>query len=87
MLDEKGQHKLSRMFRLCFPNTLETTAKLLDDNTTYIITGDIDLMWLRDSTAQVHQYLLLDPLVKDPTMHLIIEGLIRRQLKFIQKVT
>lgn len=45
--------KLAKMFEHCYPNTLSTTTTLLDDNTTYVITGDIDLMWLRDSSAQV----------------------------------
>lgn len=31
--------KLQRLFRNCFPNTLETTTKLLDDGTTFVITG------------------------------------------------
>jgi meiotically up-regulated gene 157 (Mug157) protein len=68
------------MFRKCYPNTLETTVTMLDDGTAYVITGDIDLMWLRDSSAQVHQYL---PLSKDKNIQQIIEGLIKRQLFFI----
>ena len=101
ILDSKGHSKLSSLFRKCFPNTLETTTQVLTDNTTYVITGtkfsiflekfkillgDIDLMWLRDSSAQVHQYLRSEKLVKDPEMQRIIEGLIRRQLVFIQRV-
>jgi meiotically up-regulated gene 157 (Mug157) protein len=43
-------------------------------------------MWLRDSSAQVHQYLRSEKLVNDPEMQRIIEGLIRRQLVFIQRV-
>lgn len=38
-----------QLFRKCYADTLATTTTLLDDQTTYIITGDIDLMWLRDS--------------------------------------
>jgi len=38
-----------RLFQKCYADTLATTTTLLDDNSTYIITGDIDLMWLRDS--------------------------------------
>jgi meiotically up-regulated gene 157 (Mug157) protein len=74
--------KLAKMFRNCYPNTLETTTSLLDDNSTYIITGDIDLMWLRDSSAQVMQYMNL---AHDPSIQQIIEGLIRRQSFFITK--
>lgn len=38
-----------KLFTKCYADTLATTTTLLDDNSTYIITGDIDLMWLRDS--------------------------------------
>lgn len=38
-----------KLFKKCYADTLATTTTLLDDNSTYIITGDIDLMWLRDS--------------------------------------
>jgi meiotically up-regulated gene 157 (Mug157) protein len=50
---------------------------------TYVITGDIDAMWLRDSTAQVWPYL---PLMKeDKNLQLLIQGVIRRQTKCILK--
>ncbi|CAF0782204.1 unnamed protein product [Didymodactylos carnosus] len=71
-----------KLFSKCYPNTLETTTTMLNDGTTYIITGDIDLMWLRDSSAQVTQYL---PLAKEKDIQRIIEGLIKRQSIFITK--
>lgn len=33
--------KLLKQFKNCFPNTLETTTKLLEDGTTFVLTGDI----------------------------------------------
>jgi meiotically up-regulated gene 157 (Mug157) protein len=73
--------KLARMFARCFPNTLETTTVLLPDETTYIFTGDIPAMWLRDSSAQVRQYL---PLAKeDPQLRRVIEGLLRWQAMYV----
>lgn len=74
-------HKLCRMFTKCYPNTLSTTTSMLHDGTTYIITGDIPLMWMRDSSAQVHHYLPLAP--HDPYIQIIIEGTIRRQIRWI----
>lgn len=38
-----------QLFNKTYPDTLVTTTTLLEDGSTYIITGDIDLMWLRDS--------------------------------------
>lgn len=76
-----GRPKLLGLFQNCFPNTLTTTTKLLDDGTTFIITGDIPAMWLRDSVEQVVHYV---PLAKnDPDLQRIIGGLIKRHIACI----
>jgi len=73
--------KLRRLFRNCFPNTLETATKLLDDGSAFILTGDIPAMWLRDSVEQIVHYL---PLAKDdPALRRIIAGLIKRHMACI----
>ena len=46
-------------FNHSFSNTLETTLRVHDDRTTFLLTGDIPAMWLRDSTAQMRPYLVL----------------------------
>lgn len=72
--------KLREMFINCFPNTLDTTVrfKMKDGQPdTFVITGDIDAMWLRDSSAQVWPYLALCK--NDPQLQQLIAGLIRRQ--------
>ena len=48
--------ELAWLFENCFPNTLDTTVTLgMRDGRpdTLVITGDINAMWLRDSSAQV----------------------------------
>ena len=53
--------ELSWLFENCFPNTLDTTIthKIIDGKPdTFVITGDINAMWLRDSSAQVWPCLL-----------------------------
>jgi len=52
--------ELAWLFENCFPNTLDTTVdfEIIDGKPdTYVITGDIDAMWLRDSTAQIWPYI------------------------------
>ena len=52
--------KLYWMFVNCFPNTLDTTVHYSNasgDDDTFVYTGDIHAMWLRDSAAQVWPYL------------------------------
>lgn len=68
---------LQRLFRNCYPSTLETTTKLGDDGTTFIITGDIPAMWLRDSVEQVYHYMPLAS--EDAEIRRIIAGLIKKQ--------
>ena len=51
---------MARIFEACYPNTLDTTVFFESKDgkpDTYIITGDINAMWLRDSAAQVQAYL------------------------------
>lgn len=76
--------KLAWMFENCFPNTLDTTVhyQVIDGKPdTFVITGDIDAMWLRDSSAQVWPYL---PLTKsDKPLQQLIAGVINRQTKCI----
>ena len=76
--------QLAWMFENCYPNTLDTTVDyeiIKNKPDTFIITGDIDAMWLRDSTAQVWPYL---PLInKDDKLKKLVKGLINRQVKCI----
>lgn len=76
-----GRPKLRQLFRNCFPNTLETTTKLLDDGTTFVITGDIPACWLRDSVEQVIHYVPFA--AEDPELQRIIGGLIKRHTQYV----
>ena len=67
---------LPKMFQRCFLNTLETTVTRQEPGDTFIITGDIEAMWLRDSTAQVLHYIRF---ADDPAVAELIEGLLARQ--------
>ena len=81
-----ANQELAWMFNNCFPNTLDTTVdfSMVDGRPdTYVITGDIDAMWLRDSTAQVWPYL---PLMKDDSgLQQLIAGVINRHTRCILK--
>ena len=72
--------ELERLFRACFMNTYDTTLESADGET-YIVTGDIPAMWLRDSTEQVAQYL---PLAKESEeVRKMFSGLLSRQFRYI----
>lgn len=75
---------LAVMFENCFPNTLDTTVfpgAFEGKPDTYVVTGDIDAMWLRDSSAQLWPYL---PLAKqDAPLRELLDGVIRRQARMI----
>lgn len=78
--------KLAWMFTNCYPNTLDTTVQFTEDDgsghpDTFVVTGDIKAMWLRDSGAQVWPYLRYAS--GDEHLRKMLEGTIRRQFKCI----
>ena len=73
--------RLAWMFENCFPNTLDTTVHFDGDNDTFVYTGDIHAMWLRDSGAQVWPYVQLAN--EDPQLKKMLAGVINRQFKCI----
>jgi meiotically up-regulated gene 157 (Mug157) protein len=72
--------KLAWMFENCYPNTLDTTCEHTLKNgrpDTFVITGDIHAMWLRDSSAQVYPYVALAK--KEQALQTMLAGVINRQ--------
>jgi meiotically up-regulated gene 157 (Mug157) protein len=76
--------ELGWLFGNCFPNTLDTTVTPgthLGRPDTYVITGDIDAMWLRDSAAQVWPYLAF--VKQDAPLRQLVAGVINRHTRCI----
>lgn len=76
--------ELAWLFENCFPNTLDTTVFYKEENgkpLTHIITGDINAMWLRDSTCQVWPYVPYAN--KDEKLQKMIMGLINWQAECV----
>ena len=77
--------RLRWMFANCYPNTLDTTVHISDDKDgepdTFVYTGDIPAMWLRDSGAQVWPYLRY--VNEDESLRRMIAGVINRQFRCI----
>lgn len=72
--------ELGQLFANALPNTLDTTVDFTDGERpdTFVITGDIPAMWLRDSTAQVWPYLALAPI--EPRLQRMLAGVVNRQV-------
>lgn len=76
--------ELAWMFENCFPNPLDTTVDFSDAGgrpDTFVITGDIPAMWLRDTMHQMWPYLPLAR--KDGHLHRMLEGVVRRMVQCI----
>jgi len=73
----KDRPQLAALFAGCFPNTLQTTLEELDGGRTFVFTGDIPAMWLRDSAAQVSPYVHL--CAHDAELRGLVAGVIRQQ--------
>lgn len=79
-----ADEELAWIFENCFPNTLDTTVNHYQKNGkpyTYVITGDIDAMWLRDSSAQVFPYLSLAK--EDEKLKNLLKDVINKQIEFV----
>lgn len=50
---KSANKRLSFMCPETFWNTIKSTTQILDDGGTFVFTGDIDDLWVRDSCAQV----------------------------------
>lgn len=73
---------LADMFYQGMRNTLDSTLSREADGTTFVITGDIPAMWLRDSSAQMLPFLrFLDS--DGGELSDVMAGLIRRQFRYI----
>lgn len=87
VIAELDDPQVARMFANCYPNTLDTTIRFDPSGgpegggDTFVITGDIPAMWLRDSAAQVWPYLHLAD--QDPHLAAMIEGLIARHARCV----
>jgi uncharacterized protein len=74
---------LARLFANCLPNTLDTSVDFTDGPRpdTFVITGDIAAMWLRDSTAQVWPYLAF--VREDARLQRLLAGVVNRQVRCV----
>ena len=79
--DKLDSEELKQDFKKCYLNTLETTVKYDEEGNIFIITGDIEAMWLRDSSVQVSHYVRLADVDKDCKE--LVKSLLKRQFQYI----
>ncbi len=72
---------LKKVFHNAFFNTILTTVFFEDDGSAFVITGDIPAMWLRDSAAQVMQYLHFAK--ECPSVRELIKAVLKKQFSFV----
>ncbi|GMH59810.1 hypothetical protein TrRE_jg10149, partial [Triparma retinervis] len=81
VVDQFKDEDLGRLFSNTFPNTLDTTVGFHSSSDTFVITGDINAMWLRDSCNQVLPFL---PFIKsDDSLDLLLSNLVIRMSRSV----
>jgi meiotically up-regulated gene 157 (Mug157) protein len=73
---------IQALFEQCYPNSANTTI-FVSGNGTYVITGDIEAMWLRDSCNQVMPYIEFPGPAQDPALQAMVQGLISSQARLV----
>ncbi|EIW82211.1 hypothetical protein CONPUDRAFT_54071 [Coniophora puteana RWD-64-598 SS2] len=76
---------LARLFENTFPNTLDTTVKYFNssENLAFIITGDINAQWLRDTGNQFAQYRPL--LSQDKELATLVKAVINNEARYVSE--
>ncbi|MDQ6780219.1 MAG: glycoside hydrolase family 125 protein, partial [Candidatus Eremiobacteraeota bacterium] len=69
-----------QLYSQCLLSTIRYDVSFTPDKTTYVITGDIGAMWLRDASAQVRPYVFF---ANDPAVRDMLRGVITRSAKNI----
>lgn len=73
---------LFNIYENCYPNTLDTTVEFdLEKEDTFVITGDIPAMWLRDSAFQLLPYIKFAK--EDSNLNKMLQFAIKRQVNSI----
>ncbi|HDU7437487.1 glycoside hydrolase family 125 protein [Listeria monocytogenes] len=79
---EINNQKLVEMYKSCMENTLDTTIKIRDSGLTFILTGDIPAMWLRDSVCQVRPFLIFAK--ENEEIESMLIGLSKEQVSLVE---
>ncbi|KAH8914578.1 glycoside hydrolase family 125 protein [Atractiella rhizophila] len=76
---------IARLFENTFPNTLDTTVSYYNDteNIAFIITGDINAQWLRDTANQFAHYSKL--LKNDTELSTLVKAIINNEARYIKQ--
>lgn len=80
---DRVSDKIKKMFETAINNTFTTTIKITERDDAFVITGDIEAMWLRDSAGQIRPLFYIDSNEAND----LIKKVLKRQWFSIEKDT